>query len=217
MMIASAISPTRPASPSDLTSAIMFVTTSPKNGRFVPTRSVATIASANSKNPTSVSALIQFLTVPNMGVSPFKFYEQSASSQLKHQGRQVALRLKSGDNSFDRLPGLGRLSFDATSENELRRGGSIMTKRKKGSKVQSRAKLRRAKSAKRGKARKIAKAVRRTVARAKPKPAPVKKAAQRTKQPVVAAVEIVAAEVIEQPTQGVITVTEVEETVRRVS
>jgi len=63
MMIASAISPTRPASPSDLTSAIMFVTTSPKNGRFAPTRSVATIASANSKSPTSVSAPIHFLTV----------------------------------------------------------------------------------------------------------------------------------------------------------
>ena len=92
-----------------------------------------------------------------------------------------------------------------------------MAKRKKGSKVQSRAKLRRAKSAKRGKARKIAKAVRRTVARAKPKPAPVKKAG-RTKQPVVAAVETVAAEVIEQRTPGVITVTEIEETeVRRVS
>jgi len=93
-----------------------------------------------------------------------------------------------------------------------------MAKRKKESKVQSRAKLRRAKSAKRGKGRKVAKFARRTVARAKPKRAPVKKAARRTKRPVVAAVETVAADVIEQPAQGVITVTEVEETkVRRVS
>src|SRR5262249_42567177 len=125
MIIASAIRPTRPASPSDLTSAMMFVTTSPKNGRFTPTRSAATIASANSKSPISVSAAIQFLTVSNMCVSALKFFEQSARSQLKHpiyryaklrhgptetQGGQVALKLKSGDNSFDRLPGLGQLS-----------------------------------------------------------------------------------------------------------
>src|SRR5262249_46090121 len=56
MMMASAINPARPASPSDFTSAMMFVTTSPKNGRFAPTRSAATIASANNKSPTSVSA-----------------------------------------------------------------------------------------------------------------------------------------------------------------
>jgi hypothetical protein len=73
-----------------------------------------------------------------------------------------------------------------------------MAKRKKGSKVQSRAKLRRTSSAKRGKAHK-AKPAKRTVAKAKPKPAPVKKAARRIKQPVVAAVETVAVEVIEQP------------------
>jgi hypothetical protein len=85
-----------------------------------------------------------------------------------------------------------------------------MAKRKKGSKVQSRAKLRRANSAKRGKARKAAKAARRAVAKAKPKPAPVKKAARKMKQPVAAVVETVAVEVIEQP--AVITVTEVEET-----
>jgi len=95
--------------------------------------------------------------------------------------------------------------------------GTIMAKRKKGSKVQSRAKLRRAISVKRGKARKAAK---RTVAKARPKPAPVKKAARKVKQPVapVVLVETVAAEVTEQPAPGMITVTEIEETeVRKAS
>jgi hypothetical protein len=94
-----------------------------------------------------------------------------------------------------------------------------MAKHKKASKVQKRAKLRRGSSAKRGKARRAsraAKATKRTIARAKPKPAPVKKAARKVKQPVAPVVEIVAAEVIEQPAPGVITVTEVERT-RRVS
>jgi hypothetical protein len=70
----------------------------------------------------------------------------------------------------------------------------------------------------RGKARKVAKAVKRTVAKAKPKSAPVKKARrqERMKQPVAPVVETVAAEVIERPAPGVITVTEVEET-RQVS
>ena len=86
-----------------------------------------------------------------------------------------------------------------------------MAKRKKASKVQKRAKLRRGKSAKRGKARKAAPA-KRTVAKAKPKRAPAKKAARRMKQPVTPAVETVAVEVIEQPAPGVMTVTEVEET-----
>jgi hypothetical protein len=55
-------------------------------------------------------------------------------------------------------------------------------------------------------------------AKAKPKRAPVKKAARRIKQPVVAAVETVAVEVIEQPAPDVIMVTEVEETkVRKAS
>src|SRR5215831_5177088 len=67
--------------------------------------------------------------------------------------------------------------------------GAIMAKRKKGSKVQSRAKVRRANSAKRGKARKAAKAAKRTVAKAKPKRAPVKKAARKVKQPAVPEVE----------------------------
>jgi hypothetical protein len=62
-----------------------------------------------------------------------------------------------------------------------------MAKRKKQSKPQKRAKLRRGNSAKRGKPRKVAKAAKRTVARAKPKRALVKKAAQ--KETVPAAVE----------------------------
>jgi hypothetical protein len=85
-----------------------------------------------------------------------------------------------------------------------------VAKRKKGSKVQSRAKLRRANSAKRGKARKAARA--KTVAKAKPKRAPVKKVARKVKPPVAPVVETVGVEVIEQPAPGVITVTEVEET-----
>ena len=86
-----------------------------------------------------------------------------------------------------------------------------MAKRKKGSKVQSRAKLRRANSAKRSKVRKAAKAAKRMVAKAKPKRAPVKKAARKVKPPVAPVVETVAAEVIEQPAPGLITVTEIEE------
>ena len=89
-----------------------------------------------------------------------------------------------------------------------------MAKRKKASKVQKRAKLRRD-SAKRGKARKAAKAAKatkRAVASAKPKPAPVKKAAWKVKRPVAPVVETVAVEVIEQPAPGVIAVTESVET-----
>jgi hypothetical protein len=94
-----------------------------------------------------------------------------------------------------------------------------MAKRKKASKVQKRGKLQSA--AKRGKARtaaKAAKAPKRTVARAKPKPAPVKKVARKVKPPVAPVVETVAVEVVAQPAPGVITVTEVEETeVRKAS
>jgi len=89
-----------------------------------------------------------------------------------------------------------------------------MAKRKKASKVQKRAKLR--SSAKRGKARKVAKAAKatkRTVSRAKPELAPVKKTApkvvRRMKKP---AVETIIVDLIEQPAPGVITVTEIEET-----
>jgi hypothetical protein len=93
-----------------------------------------------------------------------------------------------------------------------------MVKRKKGSKVQGRAKLRRANSAKRSKVRKAAKAAKRMVAKAKPKRAPVKKVARKVKRPVAPVVEIVAAEVIEQAAPGQITVTEIEETeVRKAS
>jgi hypothetical protein len=89
-----------------------------------------------------------------------------------------------------------------------------MAKRKKRTKVQKRGKLPRGNSATRGKARRVskAKATKRTVARAKPKRASVKKAARKVKQPVAPVVETVAVEVIEQPAPGVITITEVEET-----
>jgi hypothetical protein len=86
-------------------------------------------------------------------------------------------------------------------------------KRKKGSKVQGRAKLRRANSAKRGKAHKAAKTAKRTVANAKPKLRPAKKAARKVKQPVAPEIENVAVEVMEEPASGLITVTEVEENV----
>ena len=92
-----------------------------------------------------------------------------------------------------------------------------MAKRKKGSKVQKRAKRRRGNSATRPKARKVAKsaqgkATKRTVARAKPKRAAVKKVARKVKQPVTPVVETIVVDVIEQPAPGVITVTEVEAT-----
>ena len=93
-----------------------------------------------------------------------------------------------------------------------------MAKRRKGAKVQGRAKLRRANSAKRSKARKVAKTAKRAVAKAKPKPAPVKKARRKVKQPIAPVVETVAVEAIEQPAPGAITVTDVEETeVRKAS
>jgi hypothetical protein len=96
-----------------------------------------------------------------------------------------------------------------------------MAKRKKGSKVQSRTKLRRANSAKRGKPRRVSKAAKATkpmAARSKPKPAPVKKAVRKVKQPVAPVVETVAAEVIEQPAPDATAVTDVEETeVRKAS
>jgi hypothetical protein len=57
--------------------------------------------------------------------------------------------------------------------------GAIMAKRKKASKVQKQAKRRRGNSAKRGKARKVVKTAQRTVAKAKPKPRPAKKAARK--------------------------------------
>jgi hypothetical protein len=96
-----------------------------------------------------------------------------------------------------------------------------MAQRKKKSKAQTRAKQRRGSSAKRGKARKVAKSAtrKRTVAKAKPKRAPLKNAARRIKQqPIAPVVETVVVDLIEQPAPGVITVTEIEETeVRKVS
>ena len=93
-----------------------------------------------------------------------------------------------------------------------------MAKRKKRAKVQKRGKLPRGNSATRGKARKGAKAAQRTVARTKPKRAPVKKVARKVKQPVTPVIETAAVEMIEQPPPDVITVTEVEETeVRKAS
>ena len=85
-----------------------------------------------------------------------------------------------------------------------------MAKRKKRSKVQNRGKLPRRN--KRGKARRVTKAAKRTVAKAKPKRSSVKKAARKAKQPVAPVVETVAVEVIEQPAPGLINGTEVEET-----
>jgi hypothetical protein len=125
----------------------------------------------------------------------------------KNSARAVALKLRSVDKSFNALLWL----FNPTScvADHQPEPGRIMAKRKKGSKVQSRAKLRRANSAKRGKARKAARA--KTVAKAKPKRAPVKKAARKVKPPVAPVVEsvaeTVAVEVIEQP----VAVTEVDE------
>ena len=57
--------------------------------------------------------------------------------------------------------------------------GAIMAKRKKGSKVQKRGKLPGGKSVKRGKARRVSRAAKRTVAKAKPKPRPSKEAAHK--------------------------------------
>ena len=83
-----------------------------------------------------------------------------------------------------------------------------MAKRKKASKAQQRGKLWRGNSAKRGKARKVAKTAKRAITKAKSKPAPVKKAAREVEQPAAPVIETVAAEVIEQP----VAVTEVEQT-----
>jgi hypothetical protein len=78
-----------------------------------------------------------------------------------------------------------------------------MAKRKKGSKIQTRANLRKRNSAKRGKARKAAQA--KTVAKAKPKRAPVKKAARKAQQPIAPVVETI---VVEKTAPDAIIVTE---------
>jgi len=98
----------------------------------------------------------------------------------------------------------------------LRTGRDAYWKRQRRKRAkQERSKGKRRETAIRGKARKVAKTAKRVVAKVKPKRAPVKKAARKVKPPVAAVVETVAAEVIEQPTPGVITVTEVEETEAR--
>jgi hypothetical protein len=102
------------------------------------------------------------------------------------------------------------IGHQCDAEHQLDKG-AIMAKRKN----QSKAQKKKAATAG-GKARKGAKAAQRTVAKAKPKRAPVKKAARKVKRSVTPVVETVAAEIIEQPAPGVITVTEVEET-RQVS
>jgi hypothetical protein len=79
---------------------------------------------------------------------------------------------------------------------------SAKIQKRKGAKARPKAK--KLSNAMRGKA-----AAKRAVARAKPKRAPVKKAARR---PVAPAVETVAVEVIEQPAPAVTTVAEDEET-----
>lgn len=93
-----------------------------------------------------------------------------------------------------------------------------MAKRKKRGKLPKRAKLRRGNSAKRGKPRKVAKAAQRGVARGKPKSTTAKKAAPKVQKMKKPPVETVVVDVIEQPTPGVITVAEIEETeVRKAS
>jgi hypothetical protein len=87
-----------------------------------------------------------------------------------------------------------------------------MAKRKKGPKVQQRAKLRRGSSVSRGRTRKPARAKAAKRSTAKPKRAPMKKAARRIKRPVAPVAKIVGVEVIEQPAPRVITATEDEET-----
>jgi len=82
-----------------------------------------------------------------------------------------------------------------------------MAKRKKRSKAPKR-RVAPARSRAR-KPSKVAKATKPTAAKAKHKPAPVKKASRKVKQPVAPAVQTVAVEVIEQP--GVMAVSEAEE------
>jgi len=136
----------------------------------------------------------------------------------KCNGEEGAPTTRSVDNSIGLVAGTRPCCVNALVEAPPRTGGKIMAKRKKGSKVQSRAKVRGAKSAKRGNARKVAKAAKRTMARAKPKRAPVKKAARKVKQPVAPVVETAVVEMVEQSAPGVRTVTEVEETeVRKAS
>jgi hypothetical protein len=93
-----------------------------------------------------------------------------------------------------------------------------MAKRKKRAKVQPKkqAKPRRGRATVRGKTRRVSKkATKRTVATVKPKRVATKKAVRKKEQrmkPPSPAVETVVVDVVEEPTPGVITVTEFEET-----
>src|SRR5215470_16607618 len=64
-------------SPSALTSAMMLLVTLPKNGRLAPTRSAATIASASSINPISVSDPIQPLILCNASMCVLPISEEA--------------------------------------------------------------------------------------------------------------------------------------------
>ena len=123
-----------------------------------------------------------------------------AVRRRKNSACPGALKLRPVDNS--RLIAGCNLDRCIVAQHQ---GGAIMAKRKKGSKVQKRGKLRRVNSAKRGKASKAGKSAKATKRTAKPKPAPVKKTARKVKQPVAPAVETVA---VEKPAPDVITVTE---------
>src|SRR5476651_2138811 len=68
----SVISPTSPFDPKSLTKAMMLALTAPKNGKFAPTRSASTIASASSISASSVNAPTQPLmtSIPFIANSP---------------------------------------------------------------------------------------------------------------------------------------------------
>jgi hypothetical protein len=136
--------------------------------------------------------------------------EASCADANKFSRLEPEDALRSVDNSrfiFCRVGRILLIRHYGLGEHQLEQG-AIMAKRKKGSKVQTRAKLRRRNSAKRGKARKVIKSARgkakRAVASAKLKHASVKKAARKEVAPVV---ETVVDGVIEQPAPG-----EIEET-----
>src|ERR1700733_5530904 len=92
-MMPSVINPTSPASPSDLTSAMMLVVTLPKNGRLAPTSSAATIASANNIRPISVNEPIQVLTLCNasMCVLPFRLSKEAPATRTQRNRRTATI------------------------------------------------------------------------------------------------------------------------------
>src|SRR5476651_2076851 len=68
----SVMRPTSPFDPKSLTKAMMLALTAPKNGKFAPTRSASTIASASSISASSVNAPTQPLmtSIPFIANSP---------------------------------------------------------------------------------------------------------------------------------------------------